>query len=1024
MIFASLDAPTIRDIMIAGRLYAISNSRLLMINTRIALLHFYGFLAIMFGGFCFPHESWAIGQAQYVQHVAGKNDFPIAQNRRAAAIYVDDSDWPGVARAAKDLQSDIGRVTQCTPSLSSESGRLAGETIIIGTVGKSRIIADLIKAGKIDVQAISGKWESFFLQVVSNPLPDVPRALIIAGSDKRGTIFGIYDLSEQIGISPSYLWTDVPAQHKDALYVKTGKYVQGPPSVKYRGIFLNDESPDLSDWVSYKFGKVPIKDNPPIPPNVANYNSQFYSKIFETILRMKGNYLWPAMWNNAFNEDDPENPRLADEYGIVMGNSHQEPMLRAQKEWDRRYQKTLGSWNYYKNPDVLKDFWREGIRRNKSFESILTIGLRGANDTPMIPGGTVPQSMALLEEIVSTQRKMIAEEMNPDVTKVPQLWCLYKEVQDYYNAGLRVPDDVTLLWADDNWGNLRRLPTEAERKRPGGAGIYYHFDYVGGPRNYKWINTVSIPKVWEQMTLAKEYGADRIWIVNVGHFKHVLLPTEFFLNLGFNAGRWTNNNIIQYTALWAAREFGPEHAGKIADIVNKYTTYNARRKPELLEPATYSLTNYREAESIVRDYNSIAAKAEEIYGKLSPEFKDAFYELVLFPTKACAQVNEMYVTAGKNAMYASQGRATTNDMADKVQQLFDADAQLMAYYNNAFAGGKWKHFMDQVHIGYTMWQDPKQNIMPKVTRIDVPQAASMGIAVEGSASAWPGAAGDPELPPIRRFTSSDPSFIDVFNRGREPFNYAIETEQPWITLSSAKGTITKEERIRVSIEWDKAPKGTQVGSIRIMGSGGTAVRIKVVAINPGKSFPLNTHVEEDGFVSINTKHFLNNKPTNQARWESIEGYGREFSAMSILPSTAPVANPPNHSPCLEYRIYLHSSAKAVVHSTFAPTLNFVPGRGLRYAISFDNEKPQVIDILPKDFDARNGNREWEDSVRNASRTIRSTHGLLKPRFHTLKIWMVDPAVVLEKIVVDLGGLKPSYLGPPQSPYNALISLSK
>ncbi len=391
--------------------------------------------------------------------------------------------------------------------------------------------------------------------------PGVSQALVIAGSDKRGTIFGIYDLSEQIGVSPWYWWADVPAVHRDALFVKPGSYVQGPPAVKYRGIFLNDEAPDLTNWVREKFGTIPPQADPPIPPDVANYNREFYARIFEVILRLKGNYLWPAMWNNAFNEDDPKNARLADEYGIVMGNSHQEPMLRAQKEWDRRYKKTLGSWNYYKHPDVLQNFWREGIRRNKDYESIITIGLRGANDTPMIPGGTVPQSMALLEEIVGVQRKMIAEEINPDVTRVPQLWCLYKEVQEYYKAGLRVPDDVTLLWADDNWGNIRRLPTEAERKRSGGAGIYYHFDYVGGPRNYKWVNTNPIAKVWEQMTLAKEYGADRIWIVNVGHFKGVEFPIEYFMHLGWNTGRWTNRNIGEYTRLWAEREFGAKYAG-------------------------------------------------------------------------------------------------------------------------------------------------------------------------------------------------------------------------------------------------------------------------------------------------------------------------------------------------------------------------------------------------------------------------------------------------------------------------------
>ncbi|HYK88225.1 MAG TPA: glycosyl hydrolase 115 family protein [Acidobacteriota bacterium] len=651
----------------------------------------------------------AIGQVRYIETTQTAGGFPIVQGGAAADILVDSNDWPGVTRAVNDLQADIVRVSSLKPAVQSDPGALGRNVIIVGTLGKSRVISDLARTGKIDISGIAGKWESFFLQVVSDPLPGVSRGLVIVGSDKRGTIYGIYDLSEQMGVSPWYWWADVPVQHKDELYVRAGRYQQGEPSVKYRGIFLNDEAPDLSGWVAEKFGTIPPKEHPPIPPNVANYSSQFYARIFEVLLRLKGNYLWPAMWNNAFNEDDPENPRLADEYGIVMGTSHQEPMLRAQKEWDRRYKQTLGSWNYYRNPDVLRSFWREGIKRNKNYESIITIGLRGADDTPMIPGGTVAQSMALLEKIVDVQRQMISDEINPDVTRVPQLWCLYKEVQEYYNAGMRVPDDVTLLWADDNWGDIRRLPTEAERKRAGGAGIYYHFDYVGGPRNYKWINTNPISKVWEQLTLAKEYGADRIWIVNVGHFKGLEFPMEYFMHLAWDTSRWTNRNIDEYTRLWAAREFGPIYAHEIADLISKYTKYNGRRKPELLEPTTYSLTDYQEADDVVSDFKAIAAKAEAISAKLPENARDAFYELVLFPAKACAQVNELYVTAGKNALYAQQGRSGTNDLAAKVEVLFKADENLMDYYNHSFAGGKWNHFMDQVHIGYTIWQDPSRS---------------------------------------------------------------------------------------------------------------------------------------------------------------------------------------------------------------------------------------------------------------------------------------------------------------------------
>jgi hypothetical protein len=970
-------------------------------------------IAGLFFIFCFHAAAFAIGQAQYVRTAREPGSFPLVQSRRAAAIWIDSGDWPGVIRAANDLKSDIARVTGIQASIWNNTDQLGKHAIIIGTIGRSRVIDDLIGTGKIDAGQIRGKWESFSIQVVPHPLAGVTSGLVIAGSDKRGTIYGIYDLSEQIGVSPWYWWADVPARHHDELFVKPGTYRQGEPSVKYRGIFLNDESPDLTGWVKEKFGTAPVSVNPPVPPDVANYNSQFYSRLFELILRLKGNYLWPAMWNNAFNEDDPENPRLADEYGIVIGTSHQEPMLRAQKEWDRRYKQKLGSWNYYKYRDILQEFWREGVRRNKNYESIITLGLRGADDTPMIPGGTVSQSMELLEQIVGVQRKMIAEEINPDVTKAPQLWCLYKEVQEYYNEGLRVPDDVTLLWADDNWGNIRRLPTEAERRRAGGAGIYYHFDYVGGPRNYKWINTNPIPKIWEQMTLAKEYGADRIWIVNVGHFKGLEFPVEYFMHLAWDTKRWTNGNIDEYTRLWTAREFGSGHAREIAEMISAYSKFNGRRKPELLEPTTYSLTNYLEADRVLADYQRIAAKAENIFKQLPENARDAFYELVLFPTKACEQVNALYIAVGKNALYAQQGRASTNDLADRVEALFKADADLMDYFNHKLAGGKWNHFMDQMHIGYTIWQDPPKNVMPRVRRLQLPESAAMGVAVEGSISAWPGASGEPVLPRYDPY-GQQRHYIDVFNRGRSSFQFIARASAPWILIGANKETVAKEIRLWVSIDWPKAPKGSASGFVNITKDGGDSVNVKIEFFNPASIKSEDGFIEGDGYVSMEAEHYTRNIPAGKVRWERIDDYGRTLSAMSIIPATAASVLPPKDSPCLEYKMYLHESGTVSVLTTVAPTLNFVPGRGLRYAVSFDDQQPQVVEIVPENFDARNGNKEWEQSVKDASRTIRSSHTLPSAGLHTLKIWMVDSAVVLEKIVVDLGGLKPSYLGPLES----------
>ncbi len=959
---------------------------------------------ILFGLLSFVSTCFGLGQEKYMDSTFSEGSFTLAQKDEVAILCVDSQDYAGVIRAANDLQADIARVTNLTAKVLKDESSLGKNAVIIGTIGKSRIIDRLICDGKVDANEIVGKWESFLIQVVPEPLPGVNNALVIAGSDKRGTIYGIYDLSEQIGVSPWYWWADVPVEHKDALFIKAGIYVQGPPAVKYRGIFLNDEAPALTNWVREKFG---------------NYNSKFYTKVFELLLRLKANYLWPAMWNNAFNEDDPDNPRLADEYGIVMGTSHQEPMLRAQKEWDRRYKK---SWNYYTDANTLQSFWREGIRRNKNYESILTIGLRGANDTPMIPNATVAQSMALLEEIVDVQRKMIAEEINPDPAKVPQLWCLYKEVLEYYNQGMRVPDDVTLLWPDDNWGNLRRLPTAEERKRSGGAGVYYHFDYVGGPRSYKWLNTTPITKVWEQMNLAYEYGADRIWIVNVGDLKPMEFPIEFFIAFAWDPQRWPKEKISEYTRLWAQREFGPKYAEDITDIISKHTKYNGRRKPELLEPTTYSLVNYREADNVLADFNAITARAEQIYSSLPENAKDAFYQLVLYPTKASAIVTELNITVGKNRLYVGQKRAGTNDLAQQARDLFKADAQLSGYYNREMANGKWNHMMDQTHIGYTSWNQPRQNIMPRVAEISVPAEANMGIAVEGSESSWPGASGEPAIPEISVFSRAQRRYIDVFNRGRAPFEFSATTSESWIVLSDANGTVDKEIRLWVSIDWGKAPAGDANGFVRITVPDKKEVKVQVRSFNPSEPnrASLEGFVEADGCVSIEAEHFTKKVDAGPVQWEKIEDYGRTLSSMTVFPVTAQSVTPPTDSPCLEYKMYLFNTGKVEVEAIFAPTLNFAPGRGLRCAVSFDDQPPQIVNIVPQKYTAGDGNRDWEKSVKDSAREVKSRHTLSEPGYHTLKIWMVDPGVALQKLIVNAGGVKPSYLGPPESYYKSAL----
>lgn len=612
----------------------------------------------------------ALPTASWTREQAAPGALPLIEAGRVLPIYVAAQDWPGVRRAAADVQADFERVSGHKPLLGEAPVGAQRTAVIAGTLGKSPLIDELVARGKLDGAALRGRWEGFVIQIVEQPMPGVARALVIAGSDKRGTIYGLYELSQQIGVSPWAWWADVPVRKHAQLYAQAGLRVVDAPTVQYRGIFLNDEEPALGGWVRDHYGK---------------FDHRFYGKLFELILRLRGNFLWPAMWQATFFADDPLNGPTADEYGVVIGTSHHEPLMRAHHEWDSA---RMGPWDYRRNEATLRKYWSGGLAQSRGTERVFTVGMRGDGDEAMSAANDIP----LLERIVADQRQLIQAE--PDAATAPQVWALYKEVQGYYEQGMRVPDDVTLLWSDDNWGHLRRLPTAAERTRAGGAGIYYHLDYVGGPRNYKWLNVTPLPKIWEQMRLASEAGASKMWIVNVGDLKPMEVPTEFFLSMAWRPAEWPAERMDNYLRQWAAREFGPQHADEIAAMVALYAKYNSRRHPELLSPETYSLLNYREAETVSGDYQRLAERAQALYQQLPTEQRDAFFELVLHPIQACAIVNELYHAVALNRLYARQGRVEANAMAQSARALFAADAALTRRYNRELAGGKWNHMME------------------------------------------------------------------------------------------------------------------------------------------------------------------------------------------------------------------------------------------------------------------------------------------------------------------------------------------
>ena len=950
-----------------------------LVSQKIILLFSFLILCLL------AHPQIDQSTSNLIRFSKGKGTMILAANDKAVPIIVSEKEYPGVIRIARLFQEDIFQVTTIKPELIIGELPKSETVIIAGTLGKNTLIDQLVTSGKLNVADLKGKWETSLVQVVEKPFPGIKQALVIVGSDKRGTIFGMFGLSRQMGVSPWHFWTDVPAKKHPELYIRAGRYLSGEPKVKYRGIFLNDEEPALGRWAVKNYG---------------GFNHQFYEKVFELILRLKGNYLWPAMWWASFNTDDPVNPELAEEMGIVMSTTHHEPMMRAHAEWKK---KRGAAWNYETNKDSLQKFWKDGIERMKNHESIVSMGMRGDGDMAM----TAETNIALLEKIVADQRKIIENVTQKPASETPQLWALYKEVQDYYDKGMRVPDDVTLLLCDDNWGNIRKLPRPADKTRTGGYGIYYHFDYVGGPRNYKWLNTSPLPAVWEQMHNAYEHGVDRIWLVNVGDLKPMELPISFFLDYAWNPDEWPKERLPEYTKNWAAEQFGSEHALEIARMLDLYTKYNGRRKPELLSPETYSLTNFQEFERVVEDYNLLAKEATLLNEKIPVQAKDAFYQLVLHPVTACANLNELYLAVAKNRQAAAQGRATANDWAGKARQLYQKDADITDYYHTKLSNGKWDHMMAQTHIGYTYWQQPEKNSMPEVKEISLPDLAEMGASIEGSGEFITEGTFSETLPELDA-VSKRPAYIDLFNRGKQPFDFQITTDQPWLKAEPASGKIEKEQRIWLSADWNKVPSGKHEAVVTIKQSGGKEVSVKVPVFNSElKSF--TGFVESNGFVSIEAEHYSRNIPANNVNWEVIPDLGRTLSGMKPFPVTAKPQVPGQSSACLEYDMHLFQAGKVDVNLYLSPTLNYFNDGGTEVAVSFDDEAPVILNM-----NKNNQERIWEGWVSNNINQVVSEHLLDKPGKHTLKIWMVDPGAVLQKIVVRTRKAKSSYLGEPES----------
>ena len=609
---------------------------------------------------------------------------------KGATLSYEATEPKAVQIAAVSLQQDFSRVMGFTPMKAEKA------TILIGTVGYNKQIDQWIKSGKL--ANLKGKREKFIITTIDGQV-------VIAGSDRRGTVYGIYELSRQMGVSPWYWWMDVPVEKHDYVGVLPGTFTDGEPAVEFRGLFLNDEAPCLTTWVKNTFGT-----------NYGDHN--FYAKVFELILRLKGNFLWPAMWGWAFYADDPENLKTADDMGVIMGTSHHEPMARNHQEYARHRQE-WGAWNYQTNQTKLDQFFREGIERMKGTEDIVTIGMRGDGDEAM----SDKADTKLMERIINNQRKIIKEVTGKPAEKTTQVWALYKEVQDYYDAGLRVPDDVMILISDDNWGDIRRVPVnDKERKRKGGWGIYYHVDYVGAPRNSKWLNVTQTQQMFEQLSLAYDHGIQRMWILNVGDLKPMEYPITLFMDMAWNPKAYNQQNITDHTRAFFSTVCGDAIANEAADIYNTNCQYMARVTPEMLDARTYNVQT-GEWKRVRDDYLTLETRALRLFDEVPAEARDAFRQVLLFPVQAMANLYDMYYSQAMNQYTAKAGLPDANKWAEKVEKCFKRDAQLCQYYNKVMANGKWNGMMIQKHIGYTNWNDNfRQDMLPKTTTVPVDES--------------------------------------------------------------------------------------------------------------------------------------------------------------------------------------------------------------------------------------------------------------------------------------------------------------
>jgi len=924
-----------------------------------------------------------------------KSDFPVIVKGKPAAVFVEEGDHEVVKIAARMLHDDLGKMSGRETSW-KVGGRMPSKPIIlIGSLQKSSAIKQLIAEGKLAVDSLEGKWEASLITVVENPFPRVPSALVITGSDRRGTAYGCMELLKQLGVSPWAWWADVPVPKRGTVFLPPQTHYFPPPAVQYRGIFLNDELWGLQQWAMQLQGD-----------GYRGIGPKAYQKIFELMLRLKANYLWPAR-HNAFN-DFPENAALADRYAVVRGGAHNSPMLgNARKEWDAE---TQGPWNYQTNAENIKAFWRENLRKYGGYENLYTMGMRGTGDLGMEGGRNIKEKVDLLENIIRDQRQLLAEHLPDSIQPVPQALMLYKEVLKLYEQGLHVPDDITLVWPEDNYGYLKRLPNPSEKERPGGSGIYYHLSYLGRPHDYLWLCTVPPALIYSELKKAWEFGAQKIWVVNVGDIKPAEYALGLSMDLAWNADSMRQEDVAAHMKDWYCRIFGEDIGKEAVAIKKRYYHLAFPRRPEhtgwsRIEPRSpitdteWSFLHYREAERRLQQYAELQQEVEALFARVPQKERPSFFQLVYYPVMGAALMEHKLLLAQKQRWHAHQGRVMAAALADSVQQAHQQILSLTETYEQLL-DDKWKDMGSYDDMPFPVYK------MPPLDTAFTPKNGEWGLWIEGN-----GKTGSGVLPNYHAF-AREPHFFELFNKGDAPLEWMLTPSAPWIRVDKEKGILDKQERITVDIDWEEVPKGKpeMQGQINVSVGGVSETILVNLFVPPLTQSLTGIYLEIGGVASIPAEKFQ--KATDKAGldWDTVEGMGLTGQLVSAFPITAEAVDHDwdiaENAPSLEYDFFSFSRGWFDVHSFVLPTHPIHNFRGAKFAVSIDDNPPLVVDFATHDR-----SEEWKQNVaRNATRKI-TRHYLEQPGKHTLKIWLLDTGVYFDRFLLDFGGLQESYLGP-------------